>query len=51
MWGGSSLPFLLSSWTHVHLYLEATNLTSNHSVLDLYFDNTSKLETIHHLEK
>ena len=45
MWGGSPLPFLLSSWTHVHIYFESDKPDINHSVLDLYLDNTSKLET------
>ena len=36
--GGSPLPLSVITWTAVHL--GATNLVSNHSVIDLYLDNT-----------
>ena len=36
--GGSPLPLSVITWTAVHLGV--TNLVSNHSVIDLYLDNT-----------
>ena len=36
--GGSPLPLSVITWTAVHL--GATNLVSNHSVIDLYLINT-----------
>ena len=39
--GRKSSPLPVITWTHVQINLGATNLISNHSVLDLYLDNTS----------
>ena len=38
--GRKSHPPSVIIWTAVHHNLGATNLVSNHSVLDLYLDNT-----------
>ena len=39
--GRKSPPLPVIIWTLVQLNLEATNLISNYSVLDLYLDNIS----------
>ena len=38
--GRKSPPPFVITWTAVHHHLGATNLVSNHSVIDLYLDNT-----------